>query len=247
VGGRAFGGRHTYAPTGTLARRPALYPGLMGLGDEGKHNAFRVVVADDDRLTALTLTDSLARYGLLPVGVAHNAGQALANTLSLKPDALVVDLDFGPGPTGLDVAVKARRALPGLGVVMVTAYEDPRLLAPRLPAAPEGTIYLVKQQLAHPEQVAAAVRLAVGLALDPPKKKLTKLVDLTDAQIELLRLVALGLSNQAIAAELTLTPETVKKSITRLAKRLGVDHTGDTNIRVGLTHRYLQYSGHSRG
>jgi len=88
----------------------------------GASDAFRVVVADDDRLTALTLTDSLARHGLLPVGVAHDAGQALASTLSLKPDALVVDLDFGPGPTGLDVAVKARRALPGPGVVMVTAY-----------------------------------------------------------------------------------------------------------------------------
>ena len=80
---------------------------------------------------------------------------------------------------------------------------------------------MVKQQLAHPEQVATAVRLAIELALDAPKKNFTRLVDLTDAQIELLRLVALGLSNQAIATELTLTPETVKKSITRLAKRFG--------------------------
>ena len=207
-----------------------------------------VVVADDDRLTALTLADSLGRYGLRVLATVHSASDAIAAVTSLKPDVLVVDLDFGPGPTGIDVALRVRAILPFLGVVMVTAYEDPRLLAPGLPEAPEGSLYLVKQQIANPEQVASAAKLSKQMAVSPPKKSLfKKRVNLTDAQIELLRLVAAGLSNQAIAEALVLTPDTVKKSITRLAKRVGVDHSSDSNVRVGLTHRYLQHSGYSRG
>jgi len=206
-----------------------------------------VVVADDDRLTALTLADSLSRYGLKALATVHTARDAIAACLQLKPDVLLVDLDFGPGPTGVDAALAVRRSLPTVGVVIVTAYEDPRLLAPGLPDAPAGALYLVKQQVANPQQVAAAARLSRETALNPPKKIDQKnRVSLTDSQIELLRLVATGLSNQAIAETLHLTPETVKKAITRLAKRVRVDHSSDSNLRVELTRIYLQRSGYAR-
>jgi len=214
---------------------------------ESHEGDLTVVVADDDKLTALTLGDSLSRYGLRLLGVLHTPGDALVRTLELKPDVLVVDLDFGPGPNGIDVALKARARLPLVGVVIITAYEDPRLLAPGLPGAPPGAVYLVKQQIENPEQVAVAARLSVDLALDPPREPAPrKKIDLTDAQVELLRLVALGLSNTAIAEQVFQTPDSVKKSISRLAKKLGVDHSSEKNVRVGLTHRYLQHSGHSR-
>jgi DNA-binding NarL/FixJ family response regulator len=217
------------------------------VGEATATEVISVVVADDDRLTALTLADSLSRYGLKTLATVHTARDAIAAVTELKPQVLVVDLDFGPGPNGIDVAVRVRQALPLIGIVIVTAYEDPRLLTPDLPEAPSGIIYLVKQQIVNPEQVAAAAKLSKQMAINPPKKSLlNKRVNLTDSQIELLRLVATGLSNQAIAEALVITPDTVKKSITRLAKRLGVDHSSDSNVRVGLTHRYLLLSGYSR-
>lgn len=205
------------------------------------------MVADDDRLTALTLADSLTRHGLKNLATVHTAGDAIAAVNQLKPDVLVVDLDFGPGPTGIDVALAVRRNQPTIGVVIITAYEDPRLLAPGLPQAPAGSLYLVKQQITNPEQVAIAAKMSRDAAINPTKKKIFKTgVGLTNQQIELLRLVAAGLSNQAIAEALSLTPESVKKSITRLAKRVGVDNSSDSNLRVGLTHVYLQHSGYAR-
>ncbi len=207
----------------------------------------KVVVADDDRLTALTLADSLSRYGLKVLATVHTASDAIAAVTTLRPDVLVVDLDFGPGPTGIDVAQKVRRVLPDLGLVIVTAYEDPRLLAPDLPDAPAGSLYLVKQQVANPEQVATAAKLSLETAINPPKKDgLTKGVSLTNSQIELLRLVAIGLNNQAIAETLSLTTDAVKKAITRLAKRVGVDHSSESNVRVALTKKFLQHSGYNR-
>jgi DNA-binding NarL/FixJ family response regulator len=206
-----------------------------------------VVVADDDRLTALSLADSLGRHGLKILATVHTARDAIAAVVTLKPDVLVVDLDFGPGPTGLDVSIAVRRSLPMLGLVIITAYEDPRLLAPGLPESPDGTLYLVKQQLENPKQLAAAVRLSLETAINPPKKSNSaNNVSLTNSQIELLRLVATGLSNTAIAEALNLTPDSVKKAITRLAKRVGVDHSSESNLRVELTRRYLQHSGYSR-
>jgi DNA-binding NarL/FixJ family response regulator len=211
-------------------------------------DALSVVVADDDRLTALTLADSLGRYGLRALATVHTAGDAIKAAISLKPDVLVVDLDFGAGPTGIDVAIAVRRSLPFIGIVMVTAYEDPRLLAPDLPEAPAGAVHLVKQQISNPEEVAKAAKLSLEFAIKPPKKGLfDKGMKLSDSQIELLRLVATGLSNQAIAENLNLTPESVKKAITRLAKRVGVDYSTEYNLRVELTRRYLQHSGYFRG
>lgn len=72
----------------------------------------RVVVADDDRLTAFSLTDSLRLQGFQVEGVAHTAGDAITLALKKQPDVMVIDLDFGPGLSGLDVAQRARRPNP---------------------------------------------------------------------------------------------------------------------------------------
>jgi DNA-binding NarL/FixJ family response regulator len=193
-----------------------------GAKRKGPDSGVTVVVADDDKLTALTLSDSLSRFGLTPLAAVHTPGEALATTLQLKPDVLVVDLDFGPGPNGIDVSLKARARIPLLGVVIITTYEDPRLLAPALQGPPPGAVYMVKQRIESPEQVAVAARLSVELAVNPPRSQAsTKNIDLTDAQVELLRLVALGLSNTAIAEQIFQTPDSVKKSISRLAKKWG--------------------------
>ena len=206
------------------------------------------VLADDDRLTAVTLAESLERHGVRAVGVAHSAGDAVRAAIDKMPDVVITDLDFGPGPTGIDVAIQARRVLPRIGVVMVTAYQDPRLLASNLPDAPNGTVYLVKQQLSSPADVAEAAREAVTRAHTGSRSsRPTRRVSLSDNQAELLRLVAAGLSNQAIADSLHLTTKSVEKALSRLADRLHIDRSGDANLRVALTNRYLEYVGHSRG
>ena len=206
------------------------------------------VLADDDRLTALSLASALGRFGMKPLAVVHTAGEAISSATTLSPDVLIVDLDFGPGPTGLDVAGQVRKKHPMMGVVIVSAFEDPRLLAPSLPPAPAGSIYLVKQQLRSPEQVALAAREAQTRAMGrkPPSGPAQR-VSLSDSQIELLRLIAFGLSNLAIAERLSVTPKAVEKSITRLADRVGVDRSSGGNLRVTLTHRYLELVGYAHG
>ena len=65
----------------------------------------------------------------------------------LKPDAVLVDLDLGAGPTGMDLAIALRRNFPSIGIVILTTFEDPRLLHPKIPNPPIGTEYLVKREV----------------------------------------------------------------------------------------------------
>ena len=106
----------------------------------------RVVVADDHQLTLSGVADSLSMNGVSIVGRARNAPDAIALVLETKPDALVSDLDFGPGPTGIDIATHLRKKLPKLGIVVLSAYGDPRLHHTSLGGAPKGVVYLIKQQ-----------------------------------------------------------------------------------------------------
>lgn len=207
----------------------------------------RVVVVDDHRLTASSIGDALERHGMVTVSRAYSAQEAINAVNEHQPDVLVIDLDLGPGPTGIDVAVEVRKKFRRMGIVLLTAFEDPRLLDSRLPALPPASVYMVKQHLEGTTDVVEAVRSSLELITSPghtPGKQ--RRVALTDSQVEMLRLVASGLSNQAIAARLSLTLSAVEKAINRLAKKLEIETTEGTNSRVELTHRYLDMVGYVR-
>lgn len=109
-------------------------------------------------------------------------------------------------------------------------------------------MYLVKQQLRSPEQVAVAAREAVVQARKASRGGAVRRgIALTCQQIELLRLIASGLSNNALAEALTITPKAVEKAVSRLADRMGIDRTSEANLRVTLTNRYGEYLGRNRG
>ena len=207
----------------------------------------RVVVVDDHRLTASSIGDALERHGMVTVSRAYSAREAVDAVNQHRPDVLVIDLDLGPGPTGIDVAVEVREKFRRIGIVLLTAFEDPRLLDSRLPDLPPASVYMVKQHLEGTIDVVKAVRSSLELINSPrPSPGKRSRVALTDSQVEILRLVAGGLSNQAIATQLSLTASAVEKSVSRLGKKLGIETMEGTNSRVKLTHRYLDMVGYVR-
>lgn len=155
-----------------------------------------VLVVEDDDFTRVTLKAALESYGLSVVATARDAKSALAQAVEAKPDVGIFDLDLGPGPTGIVVAKGIRRLLPDIGVVMLTSYEDPRLLSSSLADLPERAAYVVKQSLEDLEFLIEAITgsLTAWQAMTQAPR-----VGLTDAQIETLRLLACGLTNAEIA------------------------------------------------
>jgi len=176
------------------------------------------------------------------VGRGKTAAEAVELVKKHTPDALVTDLDFGPGPTGLDIAESLRASFPRLGIVVLSAYGDPRLHSESLVSAPAGVVYLIKQQVASTAQLAEAIRVAIGKAAKAEAGELPA-INLTSGQIAVLRLVAKGLSNHAIAQELSVTEDSVSKTINRMLKRLGIAQDSGVNSRAALLQSYFDMIG----
>jgi DNA-binding NarL/FixJ family response regulator len=205
-------------------------------------NALNVVVADDHSLTLQGVSDSLLSHGISVVGRGKTAAEAVALVKKLKPDALVTDLDFGPGPTGLDIAESLRASFPRLGIVILSAYGDPRLHSESLVSAPAGVVYLIKQQVESTAQLAEAITVSIDKATKAEVGELPS-INLTSGQIAVLRLVAKGLSNHAIAEELSVTEDSISKTINRMLKRLGIAQHSGVNSRAALLQSYFDMIG----
>jgi len=176
------------------------------------------------------------------VGRGKTAAEAVELVKKHTPDALVTDLGFGPGPTGLDIAASLRASFPRLGIVVLSAYGDPRLHSESLVSAPAGVVYLIKQQVASTAQLAEAIRVSIDKAAKAEAGELPA-INLTSVQIAVLRLVAKGLSNHAIAQELSVTEDSVSKTINRMLKRLGIAQDSGVNSRAALLHSYFDMIG----
>ena len=205
-------------------------------------NTLSVVVADDHSLTLQGVSDSLLSHGISVVGRGKTAAEAVALVKKLKPDALVTDLDFGPGPTGLDIAESLRASFPKLGIVVLSAYGDPRLHSESLVSAPAGVVYLIKQQVESTAQLAEAITVSIDKATKAEVGELPS-INLTSGQIAVLRLVAKGLSNHAIAEELSVTEDSISKTINRMLKRLGIAQNSGVNSRAALLQSYFDMIG----
>lgn len=204
------------------------------------------MIVEDNQFIRSTVAGSLRLVGLDVVLECSTALAAVQGALATKPDVAVLDLHLGEGPSGIDVAVGLRRKLPELGIVLLTSYSDPRLLSTDLPPLPPGTVYLVKQQVADVAEIATAIATARTNAIGARRRTnpiKPARAGLTDAQIEVYRLVADGLANAEIAARRNVSEKAIEQTISRIAKRLGVVGDSKTNQRAALVRRYFEMTG----
>jgi len=207
---------------------------------EAPDQRLRVVLVEDDDFTRVTLKAALASYGLDVVATVADAKSAMSAVVDLRAQVGVFDLDLGPGPTGLDVAHGVRRLVPDLGVVILTSYEDPRLFSTSLAQLPRNAAYVVKQSL---EDLGFLVEAIRGSRRSSEQAQSAPRVDLTDAQIETLRLLACGLSNSEIARVRVVEVKSVEQTIARTARRLGITSGEQVNQRVALARAFSSLIG----
>jgi len=201
----------------------------------------RTMVVEDDSFTRLTVVGALRYAGVEVVAHCGHSRDALEQFRAHRPKVCLIDLDLGAGPTGIDIAAALRRLDPAVGVVLLTSYQDPRLLSPSLRKLPKGTRYVVKQAMSDIEILLAAIESA---AEHPCHESISGgSADLTDTQVEMLRLVAIGLSNSEIARIRVVEEKTAEQAIRRTAKKLGVQGSAKMNQRVALARTYYQLIG----
>jgi DNA-binding NarL/FixJ family response regulator len=191
----------------------------------------RVVIADDQRV----IRDGLAMLvglidGIEVVGQACDGVQAVDLVHDKRPDVVLMDLRM-PEMQGAEATRLIRSACPETEVLVLTTYADDESLFPALQAGARG--YLTKD--ASAEEIEKGIRaLAAGHThLDPAvqQRLITAVVeaepnqrrlpdDLTAREVEVLKLIAAGLSNADIAAALVVSGATVKTHINHIFQKI---------------------------
>ncbi|MGA4848463.1 LuxR C-terminal-related transcriptional regulator [Streptomyces sp. G5(2025)] len=204
----------------------------------------RVVLAEDLFLLRDGLVRMLEAFGF-EIAAAVESGPELAKALAeLEPDVAVVDVRLPPSHTdeGLQCALAARRARPGLPVLVLSQHVEQLYARELLADGTGGVGYLLKDRVFDAAQFVDAVRrvAAGGTAMDPQviqqllSRRSTEqpLGALTPREREVLELMAQGRSNAAIASQLTVTERAIAKHTSNIFGKLGLPVSDDDNRRV---------------
>jgi DNA-binding NarL/FixJ family response regulator len=206
-----------------------------------------VVVVEDEALLRDLIAQSLERSGF-HVTTAANAADAKRVCLAADPDAVVLDVELGPGPNGFDFAHSLAKSNPDIGIVFLTNLPDSRFGGYDPKALPKGVAYLRKSALIDSNELndaldavlrdASTKKLRHDLHIDRP------LSNMSARQISVLSLIAKGYSNAQIAEERGTTVRAVEGIVSRVFQALNIDPQAEGNARVEAARTYFSNTGH---
>jgi len=206
----------------------------------------KLIIVDDHKLfregikALLAVTDDIEI-----VGEAEDGATAMKRIRELEPDVILMDINM-PGLNGIRVTEQILAQHPQIRIIMLTMLEDDASIFHAMRAGARG--YLLKG--AEPEEVLSVIRaVAEGQALFGPAIA-TRLMnyfkelgakpavsgvlfpELTEREVDVLRLIAQGLNNQEIAHKLVLSPKTVRNHITNIFSKLQVAGRAQAIVRA---------------
>lgn len=199
-----------------------------------------VLVVENEPLMRDLLSKALEGAGFI-VTSAANAADAMRSVKVMDPDAMVIDIELGPGPNGFDLADAVSVLSPEVGVVFLTNLPDPRFGGKDSTAVKRNQGYLRKTAINTGAELVDAIEAVLrdrvtkeyrhDLASNRPFSALSQ------RQINTLQLVAEGKTNAQIAALRGTTVRAVEGMLTRIFEALEIDPKG-SNPRVEATARY---------
>ena len=190
----------------------------------------RILIADDHPIVRRGLTSLInIKSGLELVGEAADGFEAVEKALSLQPDVILLDLMM-PRKDGLEAIKEIKQAHPDARILVVTSFAEDERVFPAIKAGALG--YLLKDS--PPEMLIQAIydvyrgesslhptiaRKLIREINQPPDLPPTE-EPLSKRELEVLRLVARGLSNQEIAADLVVSEGTVRVHVSNILTKL---------------------------
>lgn len=217
-----------------------------------------VLVASDDAFELATLSAALRLQSINVVAEASTNEIAENLYKFLSPQVVIIDLQFA-GAEALSLVNKFRKVNPSLGIVLMTACPDLRLLGLLEKQIPLGSQVILKKSIADLTVVSHTIVRSIA-AVDAREKmawvdshgslhenSFTSILnEFTDIQIETFRLLAKGLSNSEIAKVRFVSEKSVEQIVARIAQHLQVLPDRTQNLRVVLTGEYFKWIGAPR-
>lgn len=211
-----------------------------------------MTIADDAVLFREGMARILAEAGFDVVGQAADAASLVALVRVDAPDVVITDLRMPPGHAdeGIEAAAAIRSFAPSVGLMLLSQYVEVHHALRLMDDFDGGVGYLLKDRVSDLGAFAVDVRrVAAGeVVIDP--ELVTRLVRrsrerdplalLTDRERDVLALMARGLSNQALAGELFLSPKTVEGHVRSIFTKLDLAPDDRENRRVLAVLRFLR-------
>ncbi len=206
----------------------------------------KIVIADDHELVRAGFKAMMAGTDIKVVGEASGGDQAVKLALKHNPDVVVLDVRMADGD-GLSALSRIKLERPEMPVVLLSTYDNPTYVARAVALGASG--YVLKSE--PKSKILSAIRTAaagetswtreelrrVTGALATPRLNTDVEVPLTQRESEVLRQLALGLTNKEIAQTLHISYETVKEHVQHILRKIGVtDRTQAAvwSVRKGL-------------
>ena len=218
----------------------------------------RVMIASDDAFELTTMSAALRLHGINIVGEAGNKIIAENTFRSLQPEVLIIDLMFASSDA-VGIVTAFRKSNPDLGIVLMTACPDLRLLGVSEKSLPKGVQIVLKRSVADLSVLSFAILQSLDSSSINSSAQwvtthvslhenafLTILSEFTDIQVATLRLVAQGLSNSEIAKVRFVSEKSVEQIVARIAQHLKITPDRSRNLRVVITGEYFKWIGAPR-
>jgi DNA-binding NarL/FixJ family response regulator len=218
----------------------------------------RVVLAEDHYLVREGVRRLLEAQPEVEVAaVCGDLGSLLAAVDADRPDVVVTDIRMPPGDRdeGIQAAERLRQTNPEVGVVVLSQYANPSFVLALLEGGSARRAYLLKERVKDVDQLVAAIRAVAdgGSVIDPEvvealvaenaRGEASPLNQLTPRERDVLREMAEGKNNAAIAESLFLTERSVEKVIHSIFLKLGLTWETAVHKRVKAVILYLAESG----
>ena len=195
----------------------------------------RILIADDHPLLREALCQVFSNQKDMEiVGEANNGEEAINLTSQLKPDILVMDIMM-PKLDGLEASRQIKKIAPNTAILILTAYDDDNYVLGLLEAGATG--YLLKsargqdlveavraikagESVLHPKIIERLLKQALAKPVEGTDRKIKDI--LSDREMEMLKLLATGMSNKEIAERLCLSLRTVKAHMSNIFTKMNV-------------------------
>jgi len=221
-------------------------------GTKQQNDIIRVVVVEDHEITRMGLKLTLEQNpGIFVVGEAQDGREGTDMVMKLKPNVVLMDIGL-PHVDGIEATGAIKQALPQTRIIMLTSHDNDRDIFAALAAGADG--YCLKETASSQLALAirtvsegaawldpgiasrvlrASVQAGLPVSAKPGEKEETKNASrLSQREIEVLKLVVDGMSNQEIAEKLIVSVETVKTHMRRLMEKLAVSDRTQAAVKA---------------
>mgnify|MGYP006054096559 FL=1 len=197
----------------------------------------RALVVEDEVATRTLLAHALDGMGFDATQTQDRA-RALELAARDQPDIIVLDLNLGQGPTGIDLIDPLLEAAPYCAILILTTFRSPQLAGAtsQLPAA---VSFLCKRDLTSIEILTTAVEAAMEQERLPSTHPAQTIV-ISQSQSEVSRMMADGMSNAAIRVQRGCSIRAVERVVSRLFTSLGIESDDLSNMRARAIRMYLE-------